>query len=82
MNLSFGIGWGTLAGSAMLLILLFVMWKIRKEVIREKNRLSEMGARKNANTTLNKIKKSGKSATDVLKDLKAIQDRANRKKGK
>lgn len=80
--MNFGIGWSTVIGSGLLLILFFAVWKLAKAVQKEKNRVSEIDSRKKANKTLNKIKKSGKSATQIYKELLKIKKEANRKRRK
>ena len=63
------LGWDTLAGAIGFIIVAFILWKINKALLKEQNRQNEIGSRKKGQDFLNKANDSGKTSTDILREL-------------
>lgn len=68
-----GMGWGTVAGGIVALIVMIVGWilgkKVLKEINKKKQEVNESEARRKGYEALNKMKESGKDASEILNEL-------------
>ena len=63
------LGWDTLAGAIGFIIVAFILWKVNKAILKETNRQNEIEVRKEGQEFLNKANESGKTSTDILREL-------------